>query len=49
MNTNASETNGVVCRLVVDGRVIEFTLDGPLVALAPAAEKTAKRTRRGAK
>lgn len=38
---------GVACRLVVDGRVIEFALDGPLVALAPAGAKTEKKTRRG--
>lgn len=39
----------VACRLVIDGRVIEFALAGPLVSMAPAAEKTAKRpTRRRA-
>jgi hypothetical protein len=58
MNTNGAG-NGVACRLVVDGRVIEFTLPGRLVELAPGArtahavshEQTAKRTtrRRGSK
>lgn len=48
MNTNGAG-NGVACRLVVDGKVIEFTLPGRLVELAPAPEKTVKRTstRRG--
>lgn len=50
MNTNGAG-NGVECRLVIDGQVIEFTLPGRLVAMAPAAEKAEKRParRRGAK
>jgi hypothetical protein len=49
MDTNGAG-GGVACRLVVDGRVIEFVLPGRLVELAPAPEKTEKRTtRRGGK
>jgi hypothetical protein len=48
MNTNASAQ--VDCRLTINGVTIDFKLDGPLVAMAPAAEKTPKRTsRRGSK
>jgi hypothetical protein len=54
MHTNEAETAaaaaGVACTLTIGGRVIEFTLEGPLVAMAPAPEKTAKRTsKRGGK
>ena len=50
MNTNGAPGGGVECRLVIDGRVIEFVLPGRLVELAPAPETTEKRTRRkGAK
>ena len=35
-----SETGGVACRLVLpDGRVVEWVMAGPLVALAPKAAK----------
>ena len=34
---------GVACTLTIGGRVIEFTLAGPLVAMAPAGEKAEKR------
>jgi len=41
---------GVACRLTIGGQVIEFTLAGPLVAMAPAGEKLAKKTsKRGSK
>lgn len=43
MNTNGAG-NGVECRLVVGGVEYTFTMAGPLVALAPAAEKPPKRT-----
>lgn len=36
----------VDCRLTINGVVIEFKMDGPLVTLAPAAAKTEKRARR---
>ena len=41
----------VECRLTINGVTITFQMAGPLVALAPAPEKTAKRParRRGAK
>lgn len=46
----AGTAAGVACTLTIGGRVLEFTLEGPLVAMAPAPEKTAKRTpRRGGK
>lgn len=49
MNTDGAG-NGVECRLVVNGQVIEFTLPGRLVEMAPAAEKQPKRTsKRGRK
>jgi hypothetical protein len=49
MNTNGAGT-GVDCRLTINGVTIDFRLAGPLVAMAPAAEKTPKRTsRRGSK
>lgn len=41
MNTNAGTQ--VDCRLTINGVVIEFKMDGPLVALAPAGEKAEKR------
>jgi hypothetical protein len=40
---------GVVCTLTIGGKTFEFTLDGPLVAMAPAgaaAEKRPVRVRR---
>jgi len=42
MNTNAG---GVACRLVLpDGRVVEFVMDGPLVAMpTKPSKKGAKR------
>jgi hypothetical protein len=43
---NDGAGNGVECRLVVNGQVIEFTLPGRLVEMAPAPEKTAKRPAR---
>ena len=47
---NEGAGNGVDCRLTIGGVTIDFRLDGPLVAMAPAAEKTAKRpSRKGAK
>jgi hypothetical protein len=42
MNTDAGG-NGVACRLVIDGRVIEFTLEGPLVAMPVKATKKGGR------
>ena len=33
----------VACTLTIGGRTIEFTLEGPLVAMAPAAATTEKR------
>jgi hypothetical protein len=49
MNTNGAGT-GVDCRLTINGVTIDFRLAGPLVAMAPAVEKTAKRpSRKGAK
>lgn len=50
MNTNGAGTQ-IDCRLTINGVTIEFKMDGPLVALAPAPEKTAKRParRRGAR
>jgi len=52
VNGGAAETAaaGVACTLTIGGRVIEFTLEGPLVAMAPAPEKPAKRpSKRGRK
>jgi len=53
MHTNEAETAaaaGVACTLTIGGRVIEFTLEGPLVAMAPAPEKAEKRpSKRGRK
>jgi len=43
MNTDAGGT-GVECRLTINGVTIEFKLDGPLVALAPAPETAKKKT-----
>ena len=41
---------GVACTLTIGGRTIEFVLDGPLVAMAPASEKAEKRpSKRGRK
>lgn len=34
---------GVACTLTIGGRTIEFTLEGPLVAMVPAAAPTEKR------
>ena len=34
--------DGVACRLVVDGKVIEFVLPGPLVAMPKKPRKGAK-------
>lgn len=48
MNTNGAGA-GVDCRLTINGVTIDFRLAGPLVAMAPAAEKTAKKARRGSK
>ena len=39
-----SAAAGVVCTLTIGGRTLEFVLAGPLVAMAPAPEKTDKRT-----
>ena len=40
----AAETAaGVACTVTIGGRTIEFVLDGPLVAMAPASEKAEKR------
>lgn len=44
MKNEGGAANGVECRLVVGGVEYTFTMAGPLVALAPAPEKTAKRT-----
>lgn len=46
---NDGAGNGVECRLVVGGVEYTFTMAGPLVAMAPAPEKTAKKARRGGK
>lgn len=47
---NDGAGNGVECRLTINGVTLSFTMDGPLVAMAPAAEKQPKRTsRRGSK
>ena len=44
MNTNTSETGGVQCRLVLaDGRVVAFTLAGPLVTMPVKTKKGGKR------
>jgi hypothetical protein len=42
---NEGAGNGVACRLVLpDGRVVEWVMDGPLVAMpAKATKKGAKR------
>ena len=40
------ERGGVECRLVINGQVIEFTLPGRLVELAPATEKAEKQPAR---
>jgi hypothetical protein len=43
MNTNGAG-NGVACRLVLpDGRVVHFTLEGPLVAMPAKATKKGDR------
>lgn len=48
MNTERG-AGQVECRLTINGVTIDFQLDGPLVAMAPAAEKPAKKARRGSK
>jgi hypothetical protein len=49
--SNERGAEQVECRLTINGQVIEFTLPGRLVEMAPAGEKTEKRParRRGAK
>jgi hypothetical protein len=52
VNGGAAETAaaGVACTLTINGETIAFVLPGRLVEMAPAPEKTAKRTtRRGGK
>jgi hypothetical protein len=50
-NESGTGRSGVACRLVLpDGRVVEFTMEGPLVAMAPAKDTTKERSsKRGAK
>jgi hypothetical protein len=40
--TAEQEQRAVECRLYVDGKVIEFRIPGPLVALRPAPAKARK-------
>jgi hypothetical protein len=48
--TNEGGAGQVECRLSIGGVEYRFTLEGPLVAMAPASEKMGKKaTKKGAK